>query len=145
MTLGMLRSLNPRTIAIFGLLGALGPLLIPVLRTLDIQSPLYPPLYVVIAALCPAWLLGPLEYGYGVAIAWLIILVANVVIWAVFGLVIAIASAMRVELVTYPILLAIGAYHAYWASGSLLAVSGLVLVVMAAYIAANRQGNANRA
>jgi hypothetical protein len=132
-----------RTIALFAAAGLVGPLLIPLLLLLP-GSPLYDPLYRLIAVLCPAWLLGPLEYSLGRTITFLAILFANVLIWSVFGAIVATASRTPTAVAIHGALLLVAGSYAYWITGSFAAALVLICVVVGIYVTA-RRARAHRA
>ena len=132
-----------RTIALFAAAGLVGPFLIPLLLLLP-GSPLYDPLYMLIAVLCPAWLLGPLEYSLGRTITFLAILFANVFIWSVFGAIVATASRAPIAVVIHGALLLVAGSYAYWITGSFAAAFVLICVVVGIYVTA-RHARAHRA
>jgi hypothetical protein len=135
---GPLRSrLNRRVIARFSAVGAVGPLLIPLLRTL-FGTGLYDPLYLLILVLCPAWLLGPLEYSYGAVATWIAILIANVAIWSAVGLVAALTAPVWIAAVLGAILLGMIGAYGFWISGSFPATVVLLMLVSALYVFGRR-------
>jgi hypothetical protein len=129
--------LNRRVIARFGAVGAVGPLLIPLLRTL-FGTALYDPLYLLILVLCPAWLLGPLEYSYGAVVTWVAMLIANVAIWSAVGVVAALTTPVWIAAVLGAILLVMIAAYGFWISGSFPATVVLLMLVSALYVFGRR-------
>jgi hypothetical protein len=125
----------------FAFVGFVGPILIPVLRSLSVGSVFYYPLHTFISVLCPAWLLGVLEYRHSAILTWLVILAANVAIWAMLGLLVALADLLRLAIIVFGAVLVAVAYTSYWMSASPTAVLIMVAIVVAAYAMAVRGPN----
>ena len=120
---------------IFALGGTIGPLLIFVLFAIEFKSALYHSLYTLIAVLCPAWVLGVLEYSYSRAATWFVILGANVVVWTLLGVVVAIGQRAKNGTAGIVVVIAIACPYAYWLVQSSLAVLILGLILTLAFIA----------
>ena len=126
---------SARTVGWFALGGTIGPLLILVLPQYD--SSLYHPLYTLISALCPAWLLGPLEYSYGFALTWVAICLANVVLWALLGAIVAVGRRADAGAIAFAVVSALAVGYAYWTSLSIPAILALMVVLSALYFISN--------
>jgi hypothetical protein len=134
-----------RAIAWFALGGAIGPLLVLVLRYVDYDAQFYRPLYALISVLCPAWLLGPLEYSYGAVATWLIIFVTNVLIWSVLGAIVALGRRGHSRLIAFAAVCILAVVYAYWISESTIAILGLLVMLATVFLASRERVNAGDA
>jgi hypothetical protein len=103
-----------------------------------VGTALYDPLYLLILLLCPAWLLGPLEYSYGAMATWLAMFVTNVAIWSAVGLFAAVTAPVWIAAVLGAILLVMIAAYGFWISGSFPATVVLLMLVSALYVFGSR-------
>jgi hypothetical protein len=123
-----------RAIGLFAAPGIVGPVLVPFSLMLGVHSPLYDLLYILIAFLCPAWVLGPLEYTNGRLVTWLVILLTNVFIWSVFGAAVTLARRLRAAALTCSALLLLASAYAYGISALFVATLFLVGVIIELYV-----------
>lgn len=125
--------------------GAIGPLLIPLLAHAPYPKSLYHPFYTLISVLCPAWILGPLEYNYGPALTWVAIFVTNVVLWALLGAIVAIGRRVQAGAVAFAVVSVLAAGYAYWLSQSAPAILALLVVLSVLYFASSSRSRAGDA
>ncbi|OGT72988.1 MAG: hypothetical protein A2W76_02800 [Gammaproteobacteria bacterium RIFCSPLOWO2_12_47_11] len=119
----------------FALIGVVGPLLVltRILEFVGFESSLYRPLYMIIAVICPAWLLA--LGSEGSALMGILILVVNVLLWSLIGVAFTLGRSKftRIALGLFAGLLP--PTYAYWVTGgSLLATFCLLLLVIMLFI-----------
>ena len=134
---GSVASTNWKRVAVFGVAGTVGPLLILVLKRLNFNDAAYRYLYELLAVICPAWFLGVYEYTAGPTVAGWIVLIGNVLLWFLMGL--ALSGFGRTKKNT---VIAIGSTalmcsYVFWALRSMTSTISLLLVIVLLFIATN--------
>ena len=127
-----------RTVTFFAVGGTIGPLLIPVLSVVGLESSFYRPLYLTIATLCPAWLFGALEYNFGTLLTGFVVLAVNVLLWSALGLAFGFRGSGPLRFGLASLTSMLFAACSYWLTNSLLAPVGLLLVFGALFLMATR-------
>ena len=131
------------TLLAFAAAGALGSLLVAVVRFVPAGFRWKENLRLVAALLCPTWILGPLEYSLTSTATFATIVASNIVLWAFVGAGFSLSSRLSVRI---PLLLIIAvpvSYWAMWMTDSLAGTMGLVGVIalLALYRPVMRSGS----
>ena len=127
--------LNWKRVAVFTIVGTVGPMLTLILKTLDFKNAAYHYLYELIAAICPAWFLGVYEYKTGPTIAGVIVLFGNVFAWFLLGLALAGFGHTKKRTVVAIGAIVILCAYVFWALRSITATVSLALTVILVLLA----------